>query len=210
LYKLFYAPGAASLAVHWMLVELGVEFELSRVDFQKDEQKTPEFRNLNPKGQVPVLVIDGQPHSESAALLMLLAERHPSGGLAPPPGSRARPAYVEAMFVLANGLLPAFRAWFYAGDVASPDHEEETRNQARRRIEASFERLDEALSDGRQFLVGDTMSAVDFLATMLVRWSRNMPKPAETWPRIKEYSTRMKTRPALRDVHRREGLTDWI
>src|SRR5579875_3954545 len=89
-YVLHCNPGSASFAVHWMLIELDVPFELVRVDFARREQRSEAFLRLNPSGHVPVLVVDGAPRTEVAALLLLLAERHPEAGLAPPPGSPLR------------------------------------------------------------------------------------------------------------------------
>jgi glutathione S-transferase len=83
-YVLFYAPGTASLAVHWLLIELGVEFRAKRLNLEAGEQRSPSYLQLNPAGRVPTLVVDGQAYTESAALLMLLAERHPEAKLAPP------------------------------------------------------------------------------------------------------------------------------
>lgn len=210
MYKLYYSPGTASLCVHWMLIEIGAPFELAKLDFEAGDQKTAEYLKLNPKGQAPTLVIDGAPHTESAALLMLLAERHPEAGFAPAPGAPERAAYIELMIYLANALLPAFRAWFYVDDVASAPHQDDARAYAKARIEAVFDQLDARLADGRTHLLGADVSAADFLATMLARWSRNMPRPADGWPHLGAYLKRMKQRPGLREVHAREGLTDWI
>jgi glutathione S-transferase len=210
MYTLYFSPGSASFAVHWMLLELGVPFELERVNFADRAQKRPEFLRLNPRGHVPVLLIDGHAYSESAALLMILAERHPEARLSPAPGSPERYAFLEAMVYLANELLPAFRAWFYIDDFASADHHEDALAHARTRIEAVFSELDRWLSDGRTHLLGADLTVADLLATMLARWSRRMPRPAHAWPNLAAYLTRMKQRPSLREVHAREGLTDWI
>ena len=101
-YTLYYSPGTASMAVHWMLIELGVPFEARLVDFADGAQKSPEYLKLNPAGRVPTLVIDGVPYGESTALLMLLAERHPEAQLAPAVGSDGRAAWLETMIFLAN------------------------------------------------------------------------------------------------------------
>jgi len=58
-------------------------------------------------------------------------------------------------------------------------------------------------------LLGSEVSAADFLMTMLMRWSRNMPRPTDTWPVLREYAARMKTRPSFKEVYARQGLTDW-
>jgi len=50
---------------------------------------------------------------------------------------------------------------------------------------------------------------VDFMLVMLMRWSRNMPTPSDTWPALKAYADRLKARPAFVEVYRREGITDW-
>lgn len=210
MYTLYYAPGTASFAVHWMLIELGVPFELKLVDFAADEQKSPQFLTLNPDGKVPVMVVDGQPRTEAAALLMLLAERHPEADFAPVPGSSERGPYLELMSYLTYHLMPAFRAWFYPQDFGGPKDLDRVKENARTRIERVFDRLDARLADGRQFLLGSSITAPDFLATMLARWSRNMPKPASAWPNLDAYLQRMKRRESLREVHRSEGLTDWI
>jgi glutathione S-transferase len=210
MYKLHYTPGAASLAVHWMLIELGVPFELERVDFARNEQKSPEYLKLNPAGQVPTLEIDGRPYVETAALLMILAERHPEHDFAPLPQEPERWDHLELMIFLANNLAPAFRALFYPEGFGSAEDEQHVKHYARQRIETAFSRLDQRLSDGRTYLLGERFTASDFLATMLARWSRNMPRPAETWPNLGVYIARVKQREGLREVHRREGLTDWI
>ncbi|MDQ1344485.1 MAG: glutathione S-transferase [Pseudomonadota bacterium] len=73
MYTLFYSPGSASMVVHLALLEIGAPFRLEKVDFDREAQRSPEYLRINPRGQVPTLVIDGQPYFESAALLMILA-----------------------------------------------------------------------------------------------------------------------------------------
>lgn len=210
MYRLYYSPGTASMAVHWMLIELGVPFELELVDFESKAQKSPEYLARNPSGQVPTLEIDGKPYSEATALLMLLAERHPEAALAPPPGDIARPAYLQQMIFLANTMLPAIRGYFYPQDFVAPDGESAFKANAETRLASGFERMDRMLSDGRSYLLGDQLTAADFLLTVISRWSRNMSRPGDTWPHLGSYLARMKQRESLRAVHEREGLTDWI
>lgn len=210
MYTLYYSPGTASLAVHWMLIELGERFELIEVDFATQAQRSPEYLKINPSGHVPALIVDGVAHAEVAALLMLLAERHPAARFAPEPGSAQRADYLQWMIYLANTLQPAYRAWFYPDEPAGAANAEAAKAQARTRIEASLERLDRLFADGRRFVLGERLTAVDFLATMLMRWSRNMPKPATQFPQLAAYINRMRAMPSLQAVHAREGLTDWI
>lgn len=208
-YTLYYAPGAASLAVHWALHHIAVPFEAVKIDLQAKAQKEPAYLKINPSGHVPALIIDGTPHAEVAALLMLLAERHPQAGLAPAPGAPLRADYLQAMIYLTNTVQPAFRLWFYADEGAGPEHAEATKAQARLRIETAWDRIDAQLSDGRKYLLGDTLTMADFLATMLMRWARNMPRPATDWPHIAAYAAHMRAMPSYRAVHQREELSDW-
>ena len=121
MYTLYYSPGRASMAVHWMLIELGVPFEACLVDFATKAHKSAEYLRLNPDGMIPTLVVDGRPHAESAALALMLAERHPEGGLEVSAGEPDRPDYLQWMFYFANTLQPLYRAWFYTDEVGGPE-----------------------------------------------------------------------------------------
>lgn len=206
---LFYSPSTASLVVHWLLIELDAPHELRELDFDKGDQKSPEYLKLNPQGRVPALVWDGQVITEAAAILLHLADAHPQAGLAPAAGSIERAHYYQWMFFLANSLQPAYRAWFYDDDSAGPEHYAITREQARRRIEAAWQQVAAHLETHGPYLVGETMTAVDFMATMLMRWSRNMPRPSDDWAVLRDYAARMKALPSFKTVYAREGLTDW-
>ncbi|HJV43672.1 glutathione S-transferase family protein [Caulobacter sp.] len=209
MYMLYGSPSTAGTAIHWLLLELGVPFELRLLDFDKGEHKTADYLALNPDGVVPTLIVDGAPVTQMAGIATLLAERHPQAGFAPPPGSPERADYLSLSFWLANSFQPHFRAWFYPHEPAGGEAQEAVKAAARARIETGLARLDARLAN-RSFLVGDRFTTVDLLATILCRWTRNMPKPATAWPNLKRYLDAMRQRPALREVHAREGLTDWI
>ena len=209
MYKLYGSPSTAGTAIHWMLLELDVPFEAVLLDFDKGEHKTPDYLALNPDGVVPTLIVDGAPVTQMAGIVTLLAERHPEAGLAPPVGSSERAPYLSWSFWLANSFQPHFRAWFYPHEPAGGDAQEAVKAAARARIEAGLARLDAHLA-GRDYIVGESFTTVDLLATILCRWSRNMPRPATDWPNLRRYLDRIRQRPALREVHAREGLSDWI
>jgi glutathione S-transferase len=192
-----------------MLLELKVPFKLALVDFDSEQQKSPDYLLLNPSGRVPTLIVDGQPRTETAALLMLLAERHAESRLSPLPGAPDRAEYLQWMLYLANTLQPAFRAWFYPAEPAGEANIEAAKSKAREQIEASWSRVESQLAE-RSFIIGNRLTAVDFLATMLMRWSRNMPKPATDWANLKAYVLRMRAMPSYQAVHAAEKLTEWI
>ena len=208
MYTLYYAPGRAALAVHWMLIELGVPFEARLVDFAAKAHKSAEYLRLNPDGMIPTLVVDGKPYAECAALALMLAERHPEGGLEIPPGAPERPDYLQWMFYFANTLQPLYRAWFYTDEVGGAESAESVKAHALARIEKVWERVDARLRK-TPYIAGNNLSAVDFHATMLMRWSRDMPKAADQWDAIARYLERMKALKSFRIVHEREGLEIW-
>lgn len=158
-FRLYSSHGTAGLAVHWLLIELGVAFDLVMLDFGKQDQRAPDYLALNPAGRVPTLLINGVPHAEVAAPLMLLAERHPGHGLARSADHPDRGAYLQWMVMLANTLQPAFRAWFYADSAASDEAGAMIKDAARVQIEAFWERLDVHFADGRRYLLGDQRPA---------------------------------------------------
>lgn len=189
---LYHTPSTAALVVHWLLIELDVPHVLHPLDFERGEQKQPDYLALNPAGVVPTLVLDGQVLTEAAAIVLQLADLHPQAGLAPALGTPERATYYKWMFFCANTLQPAYRAWFYPSEPAGAEHAEPAQTQARRKLEAAWTQVDAHLQAHGPYLLGQALSAADFMLTMLMRWSRNMPRPTDTWPALKVHAQRMK------------------
>lgn len=208
MYTLYYSPGTASMLVHQALLECGAPHTLEQVDLETGQQRSAAYLALNPNGVVPTLVVDGTPHGESAALAMLLVERHPEAALAPTPGTAGRADYLQWMFFLANSLQPRFRQWFYADD-EFPDASESIKEAARIGIEACWSRINTHLATHGPYLLGEDFSVVDLYALMLMRWSRNMPRPATNWPHMDSLATRLKARPSWKQLCEIEGLIEW-
>ncbi len=210
MYTLYYSPGAASLLVHWLLLELGQLHELRLVDTANREQKSPEYLALNPNGVVPTLLIDRLPMFEAAAIAMHLADKHADAGLAPEAGSDARRAYTQWMFHLANAVQPLFRQWWYPHEPAGDANTDLVRQSAGPRIAEAWDRIDAHLAAHGPHLLGDRLSAADFYLVMLMRWSRNMPEPATDWPHLDALAQRLKQRTSFQQLYAREGLTEWV
>lgn len=209
MYQLYFSPGAASLCVHQLLIELGVPHELKALDLQSGAQKQAEYLALNPNGVVPTLIVDGQPMFECAALMLFLADQHPQAGLAPATATRARQTYLQWTLHLANTLQPAFRNWFYPQEIAGDSNAQIVQLEAQRRVEVCFERLNAHLASQGPYMLGAEFSALDLYAVMLMRWSRNLPKPATSWPACAMLVELIKVRPSWRELYAREGLTEW-
>jgi len=197
------------MVVHLALLEIGAPYRLQRVDFSAGAQRDPAYLALNPGGVVPTLLIDGRPVTESAALLMVLAERHPEAGLAPAQGTAERDAYYQWILYLGTTLAATFRFWFYPDDLGAAEHPPAVREALRRRIEAAWERLDAHLAAHGPYLLGREFSGADLLLTMLMRWSRNMPRPATGWPALADLATRVRGRASWKRLYELEGLTEW-
>jgi glutathione S-transferase len=208
-YTLFYSPGSASMVVHLALLEIGAPFQLEKVDFEHDAQRSPEYLRINPRGQVPTLVIDGQPTFESAALLMILAERHPEAKLAPPPGSDLRAAWYQWIVFFTTALGPVYRQWFYPQDLGSAEHPPHVREALRDKIESAWALVDAHLNAHGPHMLGANFSGADLLATMYMRWSRNMPRSALEWPALKRLADLVRARPSWARLYEAEGLTEW-
>jgi glutathione S-transferase len=210
LYRLYYMPGAASWAVHWMLIETGVPFERVKIDGEAQEHKQPAYLALNPNGMVPLLLVDDRPVYEAAALALLLAERHPHAQLAPPIGDPRREMYLQWMLHLANTVQPAFRHWFYPTEPAGEEAVPLVQRIAREKLEAAFARFDAHLAAHGPYVCGTLgPTAVDFHAVMLARWSRNLPKSALEWPAIAALVQRMVARPSYAVLTAAEELPAW-
>ena len=206
---LYYSPGAASLVVHWVLLDLEVPHTLALVDTAAGAQKRPEYLALNPNGVVPTLVIEGKPHYEAAALIVHLADLHPDKGLAPLPGAPDRADFMQWMFNLANMVQPLFRQWWYPHEPAGESHAQAVLEHVRPRIEAQWSRIDAHLAANGPWLLGERLSVADFYLAMLMRWSRKMPKQAIEWPQLGALAQRLAARPSFASLYAREGLTEW-
>ncbi|OOG40550.1 glutathione S-transferase [Rhodanobacter sp. C06] len=209
MYTLYYSPGTASMVVHLALLEIGAPHELKLVDFDLDAQHDPAYLELNPRGVVPTLVIDGRPRCESAALLTMLAERHPAAGLIPPPGTPEREAWQQWVVYLSNTLMSAYRLWFYPAELGATEHTPEVRAALQQKIEGVWGLLDTQLGRHGPYLLGTAFSGADLLLTMLMRWSRNMPRPATEWPALQRLADLVRARPSWKRLYEIEGLHEW-
>lgn len=197
------------MVVHAALLEAGAPHELRLVDFDSNEQSSADYIKLNPTGTVPALVIDDVLVQESAALIMLLAERHPEARLAPPLGSPRRAEWLKWTVHLSTRLGGLFRQWFYPGDLGMDDYTVAMRDAIRMQIEGTLKRIEDHLAQHGPYLLGVAFSSADLQLTMYMRWSRNMQRPATIWPHLNALAQRVTVRPAWMKMCEIEGLHDW-
>lgn len=194
--KLFYVPNTRASRPRWMLEELGVPYELVRLDPAKGDNRTEGYLQVHPLGQVPALVDGGTALFESAAICAYLADRFPEKRLAPAPGSAARAAYYQWLFFGAASLEPPVadyahhtRTWPEARRVPAIAEE------ARHLFLAAASALEAHLA-GRPFLVGDELSAADVVVASILGWAHSL-RLLEGHPGLAAWSKALSRRPAF-------------
>src|SRR5262245_34474047 len=103
----YHNPKSRAAIVHWMLEEVGAEYRIHHIDFEKGDNKRPEFLAINPMGKIPTLVVDGQVITEAPAIIAWLADAYPKAGLAPDVGSLERGAWYRWLFFGGSCFEPA-------------------------------------------------------------------------------------------------------
>lgn len=198
---LYHSPGACSMAPHIVLSEIGVDYEPRRVNFAEKQQYSEEYKAINPKSRVPVLLIDGFVLTEVPAILTYLAQRFPQSNLLPA-GGEAMGRCLEWLAYASSTVHPAYahlrRPERYLPDPATfPPLQE--------RGEASFMEyigfIDSRLA-GKQFAAGDTYSIADAYLLVFFGWANGMKKHnmAEKFPNYSAVARRVLARPAVKRV----------
>ncbi|WP_110674842.1 glutathione binding-like protein [Salinicola sp. RZ23] len=208
--KLFYAPGACSLASHIALEEVGAEFEAVRIDTAAGEQRSADYLRINPKGRVPALAVGETVITENPAILRYVSQRFPESVLWPSTLLEdARCA--EWLAFLASGVHPIYahvrRPERYAtGDAAKADVVE----TARRSTRELFEMIEARLAERPDaWALGERYSVADAYLFVFWQWGAGAVlgyDMASDFPAWSQHARRMLARPAVGRALAREGL----
>jgi glutathione S-transferase len=203
---LYFLPGSAAMAPQAALEEAGLEYDLVRVERRDGVVVQPaNYLELNPAGRVPTLVDGDAVVTESAAIVLHVADRAPASGLLPPPQTAARSECYRWLVYLTNTVQASFISFFDPARFLDGAPEAEVKAAAERTLQRLFEGLDARLA-GRQHLAGDTFSAVDLYLFMLTRWGRNLAVPSWSLPNVGAHYRRLAERPAVARMHERQGI----
>ncbi len=199
--KLYFSPGACSLAPHILAHEAGIPIEIERVDNKEKKTKSGEnFWDVNPKGVVPVLKLeDGQTLTEAVAILLYLADQKPDAGLLPKPGTMDYYRELEWLNYITTEIHKQFTPLFKDGTPG------EYRVIAKNNLLKAFAFVDNHLA-GKEFLVGNKLSAADIYLYVVTNWSRFQEIDLAQWPNLKAFQERMRARPKLQEAMKAEGL----
>lgn len=194
--KLYYAPGACSLATHIALSESGLAYDTDRVAMQTRETAGGKvLSQVNPKNKVPALDIgDGDILTENAVLLQYVADQ-PGSAVALPQG-KARYRLMEWLNFIATELHKGFGPLF---NRAAPD---EIRTAARQNLDKQFKYVEDRLGDA--YLTGDQFGVADAYLFTMLNWAKRME--LEVGPKLQAYFDRVRARPGVQRALETEGL----
>jgi glutathione S-transferase len=198
--KLYYSPGACSLAVHIVLREAQYKFDLDRVDLAaKKTEGGEDYLAVNGKGYVPALKLDdGTTLSEVGAIIQYLADEKPRRNLAPKPRTTERYRLIEWINFTASEIHKAL------GDFFNPKMTPEWREARLERLAKRLDYLNKALG-ASEHLMGEFSIADAYLYTVL-RWTSIHKIDLSPWPNIQAYMERVAARPAVKKAMKAEGL----
>ena len=199
--KLYYAPGACSLAPHIIAREAGLDVRLEPVEFRADGRWAGgrDFWQINPKGAVPALELDnGEVLTENAVVLQYLASLAPQADLGPPAQGMPRWRFLELLNFIATELHKGFAPLFKQ---PTP----EVRDQTLQALGVRFELLARQLAD-RSYLTGERFTIADAYAYVMLSWTRMHKLDLASWPSLGAFLDRVAARPAVRLARQEEGL----
>ncbi|MBU4683464.1 glutathione transferase GstA [Cedecea davisae] len=199
--KLYFKPGACSLSPHIILRESGLDFSLVKVDLaSKRTEHGDDFLTINPKGQVPALLLDdGSLLTEGVAIVQYLADKVPDRQLLAPTGSMTRYHTLEWLNYVATELHKGFSPLF------NPATPEEFKVVVRKQLEKKFHYVNEELKD-KQWLMGSRFTVVDAYLFTVLRWAYALKLDLAGLSNIEAYVEHMKARPAVAAALAAEGL----
>lgn len=200
--KLYYLPGACSLASAISLREAGVKFELVKVDRKtKKAADGLDFNEVNPKGYVPALTLDnGETLTENTAVLQYIADRNPAARLAPPAGTMERYRLIEWLGFLNSEIHKNFSPLFRA------EAHEAVKEYARNNLTARLDYTQRALGS-KSYLMGEQFTVADAYLYVLLGWGAHVNFDIGRWPQLKRLHERVGARPHTLEALKSEGLT---
>jgi glutathione S-transferase len=198
--KLYYSPGACSLAPHIALRESGLKFDLEKVDLAaKKTERGADYWAINPKGYVPALQLDdGYVLTEVSAVLQYIADQKPAAGLLPAPGSKERYRAVEWIGFITTELHKGFSPLWKP---TTPDAYKPIV------IETLAKRLQYVESQlGSQYLTGAQFTVADAYLFVIVGWAKYLKIDLTPYAKLRALLDRIAARPAVQAAMKAEGL----
>jgi glutathione S-transferase len=199
--KLYYSPGACSLASHICLREAGAPVDLVKVDLGSKKTETGgDFRAVNALGYVPVLELDdGTRLTEGPAIMQWIADQFPQAGLAPAAGSLARTRLQSWLNFISTEVHKGFSPLF------NPDTPDAYKEMCRNRLATRLDYVNEELGK-RSYLTGERFSVADAYLFVCSGWGQHVGVDIHRWPNLVAFRARVAGRAAVQAALKAEGL----
>lgn len=199
--KLYYSPGACSLAPHIVAHEAGIKLDLEKVDTKtKVMASGGDFRDITPKGYVPALRLDdGSILTEGPVVSQYLADLHPEAGLVPPAGTLPRYRVMEWLGYINSEIHKNYSPLF------NPATSEETRKEKIDYLRKRYDLVEQRLAT-ETFLANDQYSVADIYLFVVTNWARIVKLDLSDFPNLLAFQKRIVTRPAVQAAMKMEGL----
>ncbi len=199
--KLYYSPGACSLSPHIVARELALPLELIKVDGRSKKTATgADFLQINPKGYVPALELDGgEVLTEGPAIVQYLADQQPARGLAPANGTLARYRLQETLGFINSELHKTYSPLFNPATTA------EVREERIAYLRRRYATIEQQLA-GKAYLFGDDFTVADAYLFVVTSWATFLKLDLSEFPNLLAFQARVAGRPAVREAVVAEGL----
>ena len=199
--KLYFSPGACSLAPHIVLEESGLAYETVLASTKTHQLADgTDYYSVNSKGQVPLLELDGGERlTEGPAIVQYLADKVPAKNLAPANGTMARYRVQEWLNFITSELHKGI------GGLFNPAMPEDGRVVIRARAASKLKWVDEQL-EGKQYLMGDAFSIADPYLFTMITWTAHTDIDISGMKNLGAYRARMAARPSVQAAMKAEGL----
>ena len=194
--KLHFAPNSRAVRTLWLLEELGLDYELNRMDFHPKDLKSDEHRARHPLGRIPVLEDGDITIWESGAIAEYILERHKNGGLKPSPDAANYPKYLQWFHYCEGMVMPPINTIVVHTILLPPERRDETAlGQAQRLLGRAVQPIEEDMP-GKDYLAGD-FTAADTMLGHSIMMANRMGIVNDAHPNLLAYIERLKARPAL-------------
>ena len=200
--KLYFSPGACSLAPHIVLQESGLPFDLVKADLKTHQLAADgsDYYPITSKGQVPLLELDGGERlSEGPAITQYIADKVPAKNLAPANGTMARYRVQEWLNFVTSELHKGI------GGLFNPAMPEDGKAVIRAKATSKLKWVDEQL-EGKQYLVGDAFTIADAYLFTITNWTGHTGIDISGMKNLGAFQARMAARPAVQAAMKAEGL----
>lgn len=198
---LYYAPGTCALAAHLALQLAGARYDTVRLDFRQQQQRSPEYLRINPKGRVPALATPQGVLTETPALLQFIAQSHPQAGLAPNDAFGLAKmnefnSYLSSTVHVNHAHKGRGYRWVDPEDTGAL---EAMKKKVPQTMAESFALIEEQMLQG-PWVLGERMSTSDLYLFTIARWLEGDGVDVQRFPRVADHMQRVDALPAVRAV----------